>query len=110
MTKRFAIGSDDSVIMCQDESEAFTALHTAQQLTTKRGLILHPEKTRVVDYTLPAQGFDFLGYHFERGTRWPRKKSLRKLKDAIRAQTGRSKGKSLSAISEKVNVMPKGMV
>ena len=100
--------ADDIVIMCRDESEAYTALRTVQQLATERGLILHPEKTRVVDYALPGQGFDFLGYHFERGTRWPRKKSLRKLKDAIRAQTGRSNGNSLSAITEKVNVMLKG--
>ena len=64
--------------------------------------------TYVVDATLPGQGFDFLGYHFERGTRWPRKKSLRKLKDAIRAQTGRSNGTSLSAITANVNLTLKG--
>jgi RNA-directed DNA polymerase len=69
---------------------------------------LHPEKTRVVDTTLPDQGFDFLGYHFERGTRWPRKKSLRKLKDTIRAQTGRSNGKSLPVITAEINRTLKG--
>ena len=34
-------------------------------------------------------GFDFLGYHFERQMRWPRKKSLSKLKDRVREQTSR---------------------
>jgi RNA-directed DNA polymerase len=100
--------ADDFVIMCRDESEAYKALHQVQQLIAERGLVLHPEKTRVVDATLPGQGFDFLGYHFERGTRWPRKKSLRKFKDAIRAQTGRSNGNSLTAITANVNRTLKG--
>jgi RNA-directed DNA polymerase len=100
--------ADDFVIMCRDESEAYKALHQVQQLIAQRGLVLHPEKTCVVDATLPGQGFDFLGYHFERGTRWPRKRSLRKLKEAIRVQTGRSNGTSLSAITVNVNRTLKG--
>jgi hypothetical protein len=47
---------------------------------TGRGLTLHPEKTRVVDMSQPG-GFDYLGYHFERDKKWPRIKSLAKLKD-----------------------------
>ena len=31
-------------------------------------------------------GFDFLGYHFERGYRWPRAKSLQKLKATLRTK------------------------
>jgi RNA-directed DNA polymerase len=100
--------ADDFVIMCRDESEASKALHQVQQLIVERGLVLHPEKTRVVDITLPGQGFDFLGYHFEGGTRWPRKKSLKKLKDTIRTQTRRSNGKSLPAITAEVNRTLKG--
>jgi len=41
-------------------------------------------------------GFDFLGYHFEQGQRWPRKKSLDKLKTKIRQLTKRHNGHSLS--------------
>ena len=52
---------------------------------------------------MPGEGFDFLGYHFENGTRWPRRKSLKKLKDAIRSKTGRSNGHSLAVIIEDVN-------
>jgi RNA-directed DNA polymerase len=100
--------ADDFVIMCRDESEANNALHLVQQLITERGLVLHPEKTRVVDTAVPGQGFEFLGYHFEGGTRWPRKKSLRKLKDAIRSKTGRSNGHSLSVITANVNQTLKG--
>ena len=34
-------------------------------------------------------GFDFLGYHFERGRRWPRQKSIDKLRETIREKTRR---------------------
>lgn len=100
--------ADDFVIMCRDETEANNALHQVHQLITERGLVLHPEKTRVVDTTVAGQGFDFLGYHFERGTRWPRKKSLRKIKDVIRTHTRRTNGNSLSVITANVNRTLKG--
>lgn len=100
--------ADDFVIMCKDETEAKQALHKVTQLTTERGLTLHPEKTRVVNISEAGQGFDFLGYHFERGTRWPRKKSLKKLKDTIRSQTGRSNGHSLPVIAAHLNRTLKG--
>jgi RNA-directed DNA polymerase len=63
---------------------------------------LHPDKTRLVD-ARQAGGFDFLGYHFERGMKWPRKKSLSKLKDTIRQKTRRNEGRSLQAICEDLN-------
>ena len=100
--------ADDFVIMCKDEAEANRALHKVSQLITERGLVLHPEKTRVVNTNEAGQGFDFLGYHFERGTRWPRKKSLKKLKDAIRSHTGRSNGHSLPVIAANLNRTLKG--
>jgi RNA-directed DNA polymerase len=95
--------ADDFVILCRSREEAEKALATVQRLTLERGLTLHPGKTRVVDLAVPGEGFDFLGYHFEKGTRWPRRKSLKKFKDAIRSKTGRSNGQSLAAIIEEVN-------
>jgi RNA-directed DNA polymerase len=53
--------------------------------------------------TAQPGGFDFLGYHFEHGQRWPRKKSLRKLKETIREKTKRTNGKSLGTIIVNVN-------
>jgi RNA-directed DNA polymerase len=50
-----------------------------------------------------AGGFDFLGYHFERGMKWARKKSMDKLKDTIRNKTRRTDGRSLKAICEDLN-------
>ena len=55
-----------------------------------------------------AQRFDFLGYHFERGYRWPRTKSLRKLKDALRLKTRRTNGGSLQMIIAAVNQTLRG--
>jgi Group II intron, maturase-specific domain len=65
------------------------------------GLTLHPAKTRLVDER--KDGFDFLGYHFETGKRWPRSKSLRKFRDAIRAKTKRASGRSMSQTIADVN-------
>jgi RNA-directed DNA polymerase len=95
--------ADDFVLLCRSEEEAQAALAQVRQLTAERGLTLHPEKTRLVDAQVPGLGFDFLGYHFERGTRWPRKKSLRKFKDTILRKTGRSRGCSMSAMVVDVN-------
>ncbi|MGB6067019.1 MAG: group II intron reverse transcriptase/maturase [Desulfomonilaceae bacterium] len=94
--------ADDFVILCRTEEEAHQALALVQEWTTKAGLSLHPTKTRIVDTTARG-GFDFLGYHFERGMRWPRPKSLHKLKDTLRAKTKRTSGHSLPAIILDVN-------
>jgi len=100
--------ADDLVILCRSEAEAHRALGLLRQLAGERGLSLHPEKTRVVDTLVPGEGFDFLGYHFEGGTRWPRKKSLWKVKDALRSKTPRSNGHSLPVIIEDVNRILRG--
>ena len=94
--------ADDFVILCRTEAEAQNALATVRAWVSEAGLTLHPEKTRVVDARAPG-GFDFLGYHFERGMKWPRKKSLMKLQDRVRAKTSRLDGRSLSEIVTDVN-------
>jgi RNA-directed DNA polymerase len=94
--------ADDFVILCRSEAEARAALAEVQQWIEGAGLRLHPEKTRIVDATQRG-GFDFLGYHFERGYRWPRRKSMAKLKDTIRRKTRRTHGSSLETILRSVN-------
>jgi RNA-directed DNA polymerase len=86
--------ADDLVILCKSEAEAHVALAFLDAQLTTRKLTLHPEKTRIVD-TTQAGGFDFLGYHFELGEKTPRKKSLQKLRDSVRATTPRNSGESL---------------
>ena len=93
--------ADDFVILCQTQDEAEDVLREVAQWTEANGLELHPGKTRIVDTV--TDGFDFLGYRFERGQRRPRKKSLGKMKDTIREATRRNNGHSLAQIIERVN-------
>ena len=101
--------ADDLVILCGSLKEAEAALDWLQKLLEDRGLSLNSQKTRIADLTEPGDGFDFLGYHFTRSftsgqfSRWPRKKSLKKLKDSIRQKTKRNSGHSLTVIIDQVN-------
>jgi RNA-directed DNA polymerase len=94
--------ADDFIILCESREQAEQALVQVRQWVEAAGLILHPTKTRLVDASQPG-GFDFLGYHFERGHRWPRQKSLEKLKDAIRGKTGKTRSGSMPEIVGEVN-------
>ena len=93
--------ADDFLILCRTRAEADKAREIVQAWTDANGLRLHPDKTRIV--SVDQEGFDFLGYHFQGRMRWPRQKSLKKLKDAIRAKTRRCNGASLEAIIANVN-------
>jgi RNA-directed DNA polymerase len=99
--------ADDFVILCRSPDEASRALTVVQEWTATAGLTLHPTKTRIVD--AKADAFEFLGYRFEKsGKRYPRAKSLKKLKDTIRAETKRTSGKSLGAIIASLNPTLRG--
>jgi RNA-directed DNA polymerase len=99
--------ADDFVVLCSSQEEAQKALEQIKQWVEENGLKLHPTKTRLVDASQRG-GFDFLGYHFERGRKWPRKKSLDKLKDTIRSKTRRSCGRSIKALRADLNPTLKG--
>lgn len=99
--------ADDFVILCRSEADARRALETVRSWTMEAGLMLHADKTRVVDATQPG-GFDFLGYHFERGYRWPREKSQAKFKETIRGLTRRANGHSLAVIIARANEVTRG--
>lgn len=94
--------ADDFVILCRSQEAADAALAAIREWTKAAGLTLHPDKTRIVNAEAQG-GFDFLGYHFERGYRWPRVKSLAKFKGAIRAKTGRTRPGPLGDIIDDVN-------
>jgi RNA-directed DNA polymerase len=99
--------ADDFVILCESEEEAQEALEAVREWTEAAGLELHPTKTRIVDVR-ERGGFEFLGYHFERGYRWPRKKSVGKLKATIREKTRRGRSGSMKTIIEEVNRSVRG--
>ncbi len=93
--------ADDFVILCRTREEAEAALESVRGWTSAAGLTLHPKKTRIVDTA--EDGFDFLGYHFKKGRRWPRKKSLEMLKIGVRELTKRTNGRSLEEIIAKLS-------
>ncbi len=99
--------ADDLVILCRNQAEANRALEQLESWAGAVGLALNSEKTCLVDATQPG-GFDFLGYHFELGQRWPRQKSLERLKQKIRQLTKRTNGHSLERIIARLNPILRG--
>jgi RNA-directed DNA polymerase len=102
--------ADDFVILCRSEAAAQQALAEVQRWLAQAGLMLHPDKTRIVD--IETSSFEFLGYHFckHKGQHrhWPRKASIAKLKQALRPKTKRRDGRSLEAIIKSVNFTLRG--
>jgi len=101
--------ADDFIILCESQEQAQQALQEVRQWVEQAGLSLHPTKTRIVDAG-QAGGFDFLGYHFERGMRWPREKSLAKFKEAIRQKTKRTRSGSMEQTIEESNRTLRGWI
>jgi RNA-directed DNA polymerase len=92
---RIVTYADDLVICCRYRAQE--ALMALRQIASAIGLTINEDKTRVC--RLPEGRFDFLGYSFERcysertgrsylGSR-PSKKSIRRMVQAINAQTER---------------------
>ena len=100
--------ADDFVILCRSAEEAQQALEAVRAWTEAHALTLHPDKTHIGDCRQVGEGFEFLGYRFEAGNRWVRKKSQRSLKDRIRQKTRRTRGDSLACIIADLNPMLRG--
>lgn len=98
--------ADDFVILCESKEQAERALSEVQAWVGQSGLTLHPEKTRIVDAANEA--FEFLGFRFDKGRRWPRDKSLQKLRTTVRLRTRRTNGTSLSTIIQRINPVLRG--
>lgn len=99
--------ADDFVLLCKTREDAERALALVREWVQENGLLLHPDKTRIVDER-ERGGFDFLGYHFERGYKWPRDKSIQKLRETIRGKTKRTNGQSLPCIIADINPVLRG--
>lgn len=98
--------ADDLVVLCRSKAEAEEALELLRTRLERRKLQLHSDKTRIghaID-----DGFEFLGYRFHRGRRWPRRKSEKKLRDTIRSHTRRANGNSLATIIVRINPILRG--
>jgi RNA-directed DNA polymerase len=100
--------ADDFVILCETQAQAQAALRQVRGWMEGAGLSLHPDKTRVGNCLRAGEGFEFLGYRFEQGKRYVRKKSLQTLRDRIRVHTRRTSGVSLAQIIEALNPLLRG--
>jgi len=98
--------ADDAVILCRTRTEAEAALALVGEILTGLGLVLHPDKTRIVELSEGREGFDFLGCHFharvsgrllERGIRryylhrWPSARSMVRVRSRVKELTGRNR-------------------
>jgi RNA-directed DNA polymerase len=99
--------ADDGVALCRTQAQARTALEVVREILASLGLELHPDKTKVVDLTAGREGLDFLGCHFHARMsgrlweqkrivryylhRWPSQQAMKRLRDKIRARTGRNR-------------------
>jgi RNA-directed DNA polymerase len=68
------------VVMCSSRKQAERAEEQATVILGELGLVLHPDKTRVVDLRKGKEGFDFLGCHLHArmsGKLWEQKRIIR---------------------------------
>ena len=98
--------ADDFVILCRTENDAQRALELVRAWVDEAGLRLHPEKTCIVN--VDVESFEFLGYEFRKHYRFPRKKSIEKLKASLRPRLKRTSGHSLQCIINSVNLTLRG--
>ena len=105
--------ADDSVIVCGSEAEAHSALALMGQWCEANGLKLHPDKTHIANLNNVDEGFDFLGYRFQRTRRghlrrWAGAKACANLRAKTRPITRRANGHSIEAIIARLNPIVRG--
>jgi len=98
--------ADDFVVLVGSERAALRVMEAVKHLLeAELGLTVHPEKSRVVHV---RDGFEFLGYLFERSDRRPRDKALDEFKDSVREITTRNQTTSLKAVVARLNPLLRG--
>src|SRR5882762_3421725 len=115
--------ADDWVVTCKSAAEARAAIDAAGRILKQLGVELHPQKTRIVHV---QYGFEFLGYKIKRGKKlylpatkirsrarsgglyaYPREKSIRCFKDAVR-RTKRRVSLTTEQLIEALNPLLRG--
>lgn len=106
--------ADDFVVLCEDHGEAGRCMEVLAEWAEGMHLTLHPEKTDMVDMSVPGAGFGFLGYWFQRSRRngnlfrVPSEKSKHKLRARLRPYLKRTSGISLEATVNQINPILRG--
>jgi RNA-directed DNA polymerase len=113
--------ADDFVVMTTTESKAKEALRQIQFVMSKLGLVLHPEKTRMVELRRGKGSFVFLGCTIRKKRsilrnprwyfmhRWPSPKATKRLRDRVREITdSRQSGKDVKQVIAALNPVLRG--
>ncbi|MBU1204626.1 MAG: group II intron reverse transcriptase/maturase [Nanoarchaeota archaeon] len=89
--------ADDFVILFASRNDAELGLRLVNAKMTELGLTLNTEKTKIVDMRDGKEGFDFLGFQHRQSIskkykkrytlKFPKKESVKKLKQAIKDKT-----------------------
>lgn len=101
--------ADDFVICCKSRKGADRVLKSVKKLLEEDlGLVVHPEKTKIVDNM--AEPFTFLGYTFKVGYfHTPSEKAIQKFKTKIKDVTKRNQTVNLEEfIKQKLNPVIRG--
>ncbi len=112
--------ADDWVALCPTRQRAEAARSGAEAALAPLGLRLHPDKTRIVDLTRGAEGFDFLGFHNHMCEsakwlgryyllRWPSDRAMASIRAKVRERTARRfVGSSLETVVADLNPVLRG--
>ena len=113
--------ADDFVVMATTESKAKEALRQIQFVMSKLGLVLHPEKTRMVDLRRGKGSFVFLGCTIRKKRsiqrnprryytqRWPSPKAMKRIRNRVHELTDkRQSGKDVKQIIATLNPVLRG--
>nr|QNO54791.1 hypothetical protein PNEAJHEF_00015 [Methanosarcinales archaeon ANME-1 ERB7] len=92
--------ADDFLVLCEDEEEAKEAITHVREILDELALTLHPEKTKIKNF---SEGVDFLGFTVYIGHKVPRKETVKKYKDAVRRVTRRNLPINLEMVIVKLN-------
>lgn len=98
--------ADDFVILCRSERAAKRVMASMKRyLEEELGLVVHPEKSRVVH---ASEGFVFLGYLFQGRYRRPSDKALDRFKDEVRRRTRRNQTARMEYLVWELNAYLRG--
>jgi group II intron reverse transcriptase/maturase len=117
--------ADDFVIVCNTRAEVEEAERRVKKIFERLHLELHPDKTRKVELSGGAQGFDFLGCHLHKRMsgpiwekerkrvyylqRWPSTKSMKRVKQRVKELTPRGAcHQDLRLVIDKLNPVLRG--
>jgi group II intron reverse transcriptase/maturase len=92
--------ADDFLVLCGSEKEAREALSYVEEVLRELELTLHPEKTRLKNF---SEGIDFLGFTVYISHKVPQKEAVRKYKEAVKRVTRRNLPINLKMVIQKLN-------